>query len=364
MGGNQKPGPTCSSDRSDIDAGTSCLHLSPLAGPVGIGLPKVIGPLHLELPTPPPQPAKTQSAPPPTPPKPPTPPGPPQDLTKLIKGLLEKGNFDVPGVLTEAEAATDASPDSRAFFSYVVGRNEGAISGDAPQEMTTVDNVAGEVYHELLLNHPTLKRDYVVSVVLQVYKDKLKEARDKHWQFNLSLFATPTYFYWANQSMPSPWQNGWQLTPAGATYQAHAYGRPGFEHQLSLQVGVSSLDPTTPDWFQNALAVYQLAYVSPLGREFRFPGASGLWAYLSGSVFAQVAAGVGRSGGNTVYLGLMTQEVLGGMLALNIGHLSIYLGAQNIYNYVTPIPFLHYSTGARPFSAFGGQGFLGVGGSF
>ena len=339
-----------------------CLHLSPLRGPLGIAPPRLIGPLRLELPPPPvllSQPTtQTKPVPPPPPPKPPkpTPPG-PQDLKKQIDGLLDQGNFDLPAYRTDDEVKSGATPKSRVFFSHVPGRDElGPSDHDAPQDMMTIDELTDILCAGLKFTTPNVKRSDVLAAVLQAYTNKVKEAEDKHWSVSVSMQYAPTYFFWANQSLPSPWQNGWQLQAGGLTYRHHPQGRPGLEQSLTLQLSGASLGFDNADWFQNLLAVYQLAYVIP-GPDFRFPGAPGLWSYLQGSIFAQVAAGVGSPGENKLYLGFMTQEAVGGQLALNIGHVMIVVNDQIVYSYLSPTS----AANSKYFSGVGNQFGVGVG---
>ncbi|HUI40345.1 MAG TPA: hypothetical protein VL523_00100 [Terriglobia bacterium] len=360
MGGSEVPKPICGTTGSYIDAGTLCLHLSPLPGPLGTRAPSLIGPLQLVMPPPPTfqqSSAQTQSGPPP---KLQPPPPPPQgSLQQQVKTILEADNFDVPLVVDDADKA--AGPKSRCFFSTIPGVSVLGYPVNTPPELTTLDAVTDVVYHQLVAGSKNLKREDVLAAVSKVYLDKLKENEDRRWQFVISMLYAPQVFFWSNQTIPSYWQNGYQLT-LGANYRGHPYGKAGWEHGLLLQLSGSSFNLTDPDWFQNALAVYQAAYVAPLGHEFRFLGAPGLWANLQGSIFGQVAAGTGSSGENTVHLGFMAQVAGGGQIALNIGWLQIVVNDQIVQSWVVPVPVI--GTSFRPLSTLGNQFGLGIGGQF
>jgi hypothetical protein len=356
MAGNQKPGPICGSQGKYIDSGTLCLHLSPLPGPAGIKAPSLIGPLRLELPTPPtpPQPlAQTQPSPPPKP----QPPGPPQSLQKQVEDILNGDNFDVPLVAEDSDGTP--TPKSHAFFSYIPGVSGVGYPINTPPELITLDEITDIVYAELRFGSKTLNRAEVLSAVLKAYQDKMSEHEKSRWQFVVSMLYTPQYFFWANQPLPSPYQNGYQVT-LGANQRVHRYGKAGFEQSFLLQLSGSSFAFDTPDWFQNLLAVYQAAYVTPLGHEFRFLGAPGWWSYFQGSIFTQVAAGVGSPGERTLYLGFMGQGAIGGQFALNIGWLQIIVNDQMVYSWLSPT----VEPKSRPLSTFGNQFGIGFGGQW
>jgi hypothetical protein len=360
MAGNNEQVPLCGSTGNYIDAGTNCLHLSPLPGPLGIRAPSLIGPLQLVMP---PLPtfqqmsAQSQSSPP-APPKPqPPPPAPAGNLQKQVDTILKADNFDIP--LVPQDEDKTPGPKSRAFFSTVPGVSGIGYPVNTPPELMTLDDITDVVFDELRFGSKTLQRSEVLSSVLKSYKDKQREHEESHWQFVLSTLYTPQYFFWSNQSLPSPWQNGYQLT-LGENYRMHRYGEAGWEHSFLLQLSGSTFNFDSPDWFQNLLAVYQAAYVAPLGHEFRFLGVPGLWAYLQGSVFAQVAAGTGSPGEKKLYLGFMAQGALGGQLALNIGWLQIIVNDQVVQSWLSPTG----EPNSRPLSTLGNQFGVGLGGQW
>jgi hypothetical protein len=317
----------------------------------------MIGPLMLDLPTPPtvPPPAQTQPSPPP--PKP-QPPAPGQTLQKQVEDILNGDNFDVPLVAEKPGVAPGAK--SQAFLSTIPGVSTPGYPVNTPPELMTLDDITDVVYATLkgVSTKPGTRAD-VYSAVLKAYQDKMDEHEKSRWQFVISMLYTPQYFLWANQTLPSLWQNGYQLT-AGATQRFHRYGEGGFEQSFLLQLSGSSFAFDSPDWFQNLLAVYQAAYVAPLGHEFRFLGAPGWWSYLQGSVFAQIAAGVGSPGERKLYLGVLGQGAIGGQLALNIGWLSVIVNGQFVYGWLSPT----VEPASRPLSVFGTQFGLGLGGQF
>ncbi|HLW78123.1 MAG TPA: hypothetical protein VKU44_00855 [Terriglobia bacterium] len=313
--------------------------------------------MRLELPTPPPPPAQTQPTPPPPKPQPPPPPppGPPGPLQKQVADYLDGANFDV--MLVDPESTP--GPKTLAFFSTIVGVDFVGVPVKTPPQKMTLDDITSIVYSTLKLTVANLNRNDVFNAVLQAYKDKLADHESSKWQFVISMLYTPQYFFWSNQALPSPWQNGYQVT-LGETYQSHPFGVAGFEHSILLQLSGSSFSFDQPDWFQNLLAVYQGAYVAPLGREFQFLGMPGVWSYLQGSVFAQVAAGTGSPGEKKLYLGFMAQGAVGGQLALNIGWLQIIVNDQFVYSWLSPTVEPH----SRPLVTFGNQLGFGLGGQF
>ena len=356
MAGNQEPRPICGSQGNYIDSGTLCLSLSPNPGPLGGRAVRLIGPLTLNLPTPPTLPQPT--TPPVVTPPPPNPqPTPPASLQKQVRDILDADNFDVP--LVPQDVDKTPGPKSRAFFSTIPGVSGLGYPINAPAELMTLDAITDVVYDMLRFGSKTLTRADVLAEVVEAYRDKYREHEQSRWQFVISTLYAPQYFFWSNQAPPSPWQQGYQLT-LGANYRAHRYGEAGWEHSLLLQLSGSSFSFDHPDWFQNLLAVYQAAYVAPLGSEFRFLGAPGLWSYLQGSVFAQVAAGVGSPGERKLFLGFMGQGALGGQLALNIGWLQIIVNDQIVYSWLSPT----VEANSRPISILGNQFGIGAGGQF
>jgi hypothetical protein len=353
MSGNQEPKPICGSQGNYIDSGTMCLHLSPLPSPVGIKLPPLIGPLRLELPSPPVlSPPMSRRAVPNPQPSAPT-----KSLEGRVKEILDGWNFDVP--LVRPDRAQIAGPKSRAFVSWLPGASIVGYPLQLPTELLTLDDITDTLYAQLRSEFPTLSRADVLKVVVQAYKEKLDSHEKRPVTLIVSLVYSPQQFFWSNQHLPSLWQNGYQAS-VGLNRRYHLYGWAGFEQSFLLQLSGSSLSLDSPDWFQNLLAVYQAAYVAPLGREFLFLGAPGWWSNVQGSVFAQLAAGVGSPGERNLYLGIMGQAAVGGQIAINIGWLQFIVNDQVVYSWLSPT----VEPGSRPLSIFGNQFGIGVGGSW
>jgi hypothetical protein len=347
MAGNRKPGTTGSTAGDVPECDLFCLR----PGPVGIRAPSLVGPLRLDLPTPPqlPQPSGPQQArtppPPPQPappivPPPPPPPPPTASLREKVNAMLDRANFDIPLV----------ADNKRAFFNnYLI----------------SLDQITDIIFEDLHQGSPDLKRADVWSEVWQAYQRKIVEHEQSHWQWVFQVLYTPQYTLWATQPPPSPWMNSLQVA-IGRNYRAHWYGQPGFEHTLQLNGSFFNLGADNLDWFQNVLLSYQLSYTSPLGREFRLFGVPDWWAYLQGSVFGQVAAGMGANwdqnaaGARTAYLGLLVQATGGGQLSLNIGWLQILLQGAAVYSWLSPTVQPH----SRAMGSFGGQAGLGLGAQF
>lgn len=353
MSGNQDPNPICGSKGNYIDSGTMCLHLSPLPSPTGIRLPSLIGPLRLELPTPPVLPQVTTPPPVPTPPSP----APAKTLQDRVNDVLEGWNFDVP--LVQPDQPATAGPKSRAFLSWFPGAQTIGYPLSIPTSLITLDDITDSVYGQLRSEFPNSTRADVFNAVLQKYKDKLHENEKRPVSLVVSFVYSPQQFFWSNRSLPSLWQNGYQAT-VGLTGRNHRYGEAGFEQSFMLQLSGSSFGFDSPDWFQNLLLVYQAAYVAPLGREFLFLGAPGWWSNVQGSVFTQVAAGIGSPGERTLYLGFMGQGAIGGQIALNIGRLQFIVNDQIVYSWLSPT----VEPGSRPLSILGNQFGIGIGGTW
>jgi hypothetical protein len=254
--------------------------------------------------------------------------------------MLTKANFDIPLVID----------NKRAFFNNF---------------LITLDQITDIIFEDLHQVSPDLKRIDVWSEVWQAYQAKRLEHEQSRWQWVVQTLFTPQYTLWATQKPSSPWVNSLQAS-VGRNYRAHWYGDSGFEHTLQLSGSFFNLGADNPDWFQNLLGSYQLSYVSPLGREFRFLGVPDWWAYLQGSVFAQVAAGLGANwdqnatGQRTAYLGVLVQASGGGQLALSIGWLQIILQGSAVYSWFSPTVQPH----SRPMGSLSGQGGIGIGGNF
>jgi hypothetical protein len=329
MAGNRKPGTT----GNKLEADPLCLH----PGTVGLRTPSLIGPLRLDLPTPP----QVQQPPPtPQPPQPQPPPPPPATLRERVNAMLTKANFDIPLVID----------NKRAFFNNT---------------LFTLDQITDFLFEDLHQATPDLRRMDIWSEVWQAYRAKQIEHEQSQWQWVVQVLYTPQYTLLATQKPSSPWLNSLQAS-VGRNYRAHWYGDSGFEHTLQLSGSFFNLGADNPDWFQNLLGSYQISYVSPLTGEFLFLGVPDWRTYLQGSVFAQIAAGLGANwdqnsdGRRTAYLGLLVQASGGGQVALSIGWLQIILQGSAVYSWFSPTVQPH----SRSMGSLGGQGGIGIGGNF
>jgi hypothetical protein len=272
VAGFRLPEPTCWSSY-DIDDGTLCRQLSCVPIPLGHGgtVSRMFVPCLLNDAPPPPQPKAqpTQAnAPPAQPQQPATPPQPQKTLQKQVEEILDAAHFDLPLVADQ----------KRAFFNYM---------------LISLDQITDYIHESL----PKANRADIWSAVWQAYRAKQIEAEQQHWSFIVQMLYTPQFTAWSSQPLQpqqSRWQNPLQLS-LGGNYRAHWYGEAGWEHTLQANGSFFNLGSDNLDWFQNLTGSYQASYVSPLGHEFRFLGFPTLWAYLQGSVFAQIAAGLGTN---------------------------------------------------------------------
>jgi hypothetical protein len=201
--------------------------------------------------------------------------------------------------------------------------------------------------------------------VWQAYQDKLAEHEKDKWQLQIQMLYTPQYALWTSQPQSSRWQHNLQLA-LGENLRLHRYGVGGLETTFQVSGSFFNLGSDNTDWFQNALLSAQASYVSPIGHEFRFLGIPNTWAYLQGSVFAQIAAGAGgswdtdQSGQRHVYLGYLVQPSAGGQLTLNIGWVQVIVQGSVVYSWMSSTN----QPESRPTSLWGLQGGLGLGGAW
>jgi hypothetical protein len=96
------------------------------------------------------------------------------------------------------------------------------------------------------------------------------------------------------------------------------------------------------------------------------PGPASLGSrYLQGSVFAQLASGLGTNwdtsaGNRQMNLGFLFQPSSGGQLTLNIGWLQVIVQGSVVYSWLSPFA----QPASKPTSSWGVQGGIGVGGQF
>jgi hypothetical protein len=124
-----------------------------------------------------------------------------------------------------------------------------------------------------------------------------------------------------------------------------------------------NLGSGNPDWFQNALAQYQVSLVSPPGRDFQV-GPD--WASAQTSIYAQLGAGVGANwaappgGERKAYLGFLLQPGVGGQLSVSIGWFQLILNGTVVFSVSSPTT----QKGSTWTGTAGAQGGLGFGGQF
>jgi hypothetical protein len=272
-----------------------------------------------QAPSPPPKQPETQPAPGPT------------TLKQRVNDILDRNSFDVPLIRDGVHAF------------YQNNRH-------------TLDEITDYVT-ELI---PGAKRSDVWSEVWQAYGAKEQKA-DSGIQVVIQALYTPAYIFRATQPQALGWQQGAQIS-VGLNLPRHDPGFRGVEHTLQLSGSLANLDFGSEGWFQNALASYQFSYVLPFQPEYKIDDSS--WApWLQGSVFGQIAAGVGTNQDPTdrkVYYGLMLQPSAGGQITLNIWKLQVIAQGALVYSWLSPTN----QPGSQPTSTLGGQFGLGLGGQF
>jgi hypothetical protein len=167
-------------------------------------------------------------------------------------------------------------------------------------------------------------RPDVWLAVWKTYQSKLAQAQ-RLYQIQVQFLYAPQYSLWTSPrptGQISPWQRSLQGS-IGFNFPKHDPGFSGFEHTIQVSGSFFNLQSGHTDWFQNALAAYQLSYVWKLGPQYKIADDS--WEpWFQASAFGQVAAGLGAnwsdtaSGDRKAYLGVLVQPSLGGQLTLNI----------------------------------------------
>jgi hypothetical protein len=208
-----------------------------------------------------------------------------------------------------------------------------------------------------------IKRGDVWQQIYQYYQEKEREIPAESWQIVIQSMYTPTYSLASTAPHSgSRWQNPLQLT-LGGTLAEHPQGIGGLEHQFAVSGSFLNLGSGNVDWFQNALAQYQLSLVSPIGRDFQIGGD---WASAQRSIYAQLGAGVGANWATApgserkAYVGFLLQPGIGGQLAVSIGWLQLIVNGTVVFSAFSPTA----QTGSRWTGTLGAQGGLGFGGQF
>jgi hypothetical protein len=227
----------------------------------------------------------------------------------------------------------------------------------------TLAQIRDDVWEALDQTTPGIKRGDVWQHVYQYYQEKEAALESSSWQWNVQLLYTPSYTLASSPATTgNRLQNPLQLS-LGRTFAAHKQGYGGLEHQFSVTGSFFNLGSGRMDWFQNALAQYQLSAVSPLGHDFQLGGA---WASAQASVYAQLAAGVGgnwdasASGERKVYVGFLLQPGIGGQITVNIGWFQLIAQGTLVYSYMSGTS----QQGSQPTQSLGFQPGVGLGGQF
>ena len=268
-------------------------------------------------------------------PAPPT----PKAVADAVNKLLTDGNFDLPMV----------ADTNRAFYQ---------------SELLTLKEITDKLLVEVGKKLPGATLPDVSKALTDAYAAKQKEHEDSTWQLGVQVLYTPQYTLWASQSPTSPWAHSFQASFA-ANKRHHLYSYAGWESTFQVNGGFFNLGSDNNYWFQNALLAYQLAYVAPLGREFRLPGMTQTWSNLQGSVFASIGAGLAATPGappadRKLFLSFVGQPTLGGQITLNVGSIQVIVQGAAVYTWTSKT----VQTGSVPSGNFGIQGGAGLGYQF
>lgn len=271
----------------------------------------------------------------------------PADLKTRVRDWLDREHFSMPLVLDSHEKPPE---QWHAYYS---------------EDRKTLAAITDDTFPVLSQTTPEIKRGDVWQHVYQYYQEK-EAAIDAHsWQWVIQGLYTPSYTIASSAPITGTrWQNPLQGT-VGATYAAHKAGYGGLEHQFAVTGSFFNLGSGHRDWFQNALAQYQLSAVTPIGQDFKI---GDTWSTVQASIYAQIAAGVGAtwdsptSGERTAHLQLVLQPGLGGQLTVSIGLFQLYIGGTAVYTYLGKTNLKD----SKPSSTFGIQPGAGFGftGSF
>jgi hypothetical protein len=240
-----------------------------------------------------------------------------------------------------------------------------AVYGEQRWTLTKITDDTFDVLAQRrrVYSKPEIKRSDVWQQVYQYYQQKEHENSAESWQIVIQSMYTPSYSLASTSPISgSRLQNPLQLT-LGGTLAEHPQGTPGLEHQFAVTGSFFNLGSGNVDWFQNALAQYQLSLVSPIGRDFQIGGS---WASAQSSIYAQLGAGVGANwdttpgGERKAYVGFLLQPGIGGQLAVSIGWFQLIVNGTVVFSAFSPTA----QTGSRWTGTLGAQGGLGFGGQF
>jgi hypothetical protein len=287
-------------------------------------------------------------------------------LQQRVDDDLASWNFDIPlypdgkhaflnGQLKTLDEITDI------VYGDVI---PGAVAPDVIKAMTPETRAVLESKGHNFEERPG--RPDVWSAVWKAYQAKLLQAQ-RLYQFQVQFLYAPQYSLWTSpppSGQASPWQRSPQAS-VGFNFPKHDPGFSGFEHTVQVSGSFFNLQSGHTDWFQNALASYQLSYVWKLGPQYKIADDS--WEpWFQASAFGQVAAGLGASWSDTAsgdrkaFLGVLVQSSLGGQLTLNIWKFQIIAQGSLVYSWLSSTT----QKGSTPTSSFGVQPGLGIGGQF
>ena len=296
-------------------------------------------------PTPDPAPAAVDEKKPPQSKEPEKPEAAAKDLKTRVREWLDKEEFHLPLVLDTAKGPPEKW---HAFYG---------------EQRKTLAEIRDDTYEVLAQTTPGIKRGDVWQHVYQYYQQKEKDLDSSSWQGVVQALYTPSYTLASSQPITgSRFQNPLQLT-LGGTYAAHKQGYGGFEHQFALSGSFLNLGSGHADWFQNALAQYQLSAVTLLGHDFVLGDA---WAYTQASIYAQLAAGIGTNwdappgGQRKAYVGFLLQPGIGGQITVNIGWFQLIPQGTLVYSYFSKT----HEADSKPTHSLGFQPGIGFGGQF
>ena len=212
-----------------------------------------------------------------------------------------------------------------------------AFLGPTRYTLDEITDLTTDSLHQL---YPEVGRPDVWSAVYQTYRAKDAVAPTAIQWVVQALYA-PQWLFLSSQAGAPPRQQSFQLSP-GLNLPRHDPGLRGWEHTVALNLSLFNLDSGLHgmDVFQNLLASYQASYVVPFGPQYKIDDHSAV-PWVQGSVFAQIAAGLGASYLNapappTAYLGLLVQPSVGAQISVNIWKFQVIAQGSLVYSLMSP----------------------------
>ncbi|MFI5269555.1 MAG: hypothetical protein ACHQ7M_19435, partial [Chloroflexota bacterium] len=254
------------------------------------------------------------------------------DLRTRVRGWLDQQEFGLP-LVADSPRTTGAH---RVFY----GRNISTLDAVADDVADVLGQTMPGVFHRgQRTDLWTHLRVEVWQQVWQYYNEKKEAAERDRWQTVIQVLYTPQLTFYSKPSGAAPGTQHNIQAGLAENLRLHRFGGGGLELQAGATVSLFNLGSGNTDAFQNALAMIQAQVVSNLGHEFRI--APDLWANLQGSIFAQLAAGVGgnyadtASGDRKLFIGFLAQPSAGGQINLNIGSFQIIAQGSVVYSYLS-----------------------------